>query len=102
MESWQPSTLSWSFSRKTHFDSCRRHYFFHRFWGQDPKARWRLFEMRNLTTLTMLRGQIVHNVIAGALRSIQFDQRIDARLAREAVTSLIREKYAESANAYGI
>lgn len=97
MESWQPSTLSWSFSRKTHFDSCRRHYFFHRFWGQDPKARWRLFEMRNLTTLTMLRGQIVHSVVARALRSIQYDQKIDARMAREAVTSLIREKYAESA-----
>ncbi|MCE5323588.1 PD-(D/E)XK nuclease family protein [bacterium] len=97
MENWQPSTLSWSFSRKTHFDSCRRHYFFHRFWGQDPKARWRLFEMRNLTTLTMLRGQIVHSVIARILKSIQIDQRVDARMAREAVTSLIREKYAESA-----
>jgi hypothetical protein len=97
MESWQPSTLSWSFSRKTHFDSCRRHYFFHRFWGQDPKARWRLFEMRNLTTLTMLRGQIVHSVIAQALKSIRYGENIDARAARDTVTAIIRERYGESA-----
>ncbi|MHB9036339.1 MAG: RecB family exonuclease [Armatimonadota bacterium] len=97
MESWQPSTLSWSFSRKTHFDSCRRHYFFHRFWGQDPKARWRLFEMRNMTTLTMLRGQIVHSVIAQALKSIRYGESIDAKAARDTVTAIIRERYGESA-----
>ncbi|MCE5314105.1 MAG: PD-(D/E)XK nuclease family protein [Armatimonadota bacterium] len=97
MESWQPSTLSWSFSRKNHFDSCRRHYFFHRFWGQDAKARWRLFEMRNLTTLTMLRGQIVHTVIAQALKSIRYGENIDAKAARDMVTAIIRERYGESA-----
>jgi hypothetical protein len=97
MDNWQPSTLSWSLSRKTHFDSCRRHYFFHRFWGQDVKARWRLFEMRNLTTLTMLRGQIVHSVIVQALNSIRYGHSMNAKSAREAVTALIRERYGESA-----
>lgn len=97
MEAWQPSTLSWSFSRKTHFDSCRRHYFYHRFWGQDPKLRWRLFEMRNLTTLTMLRGQVVHTVIAGALRSVRYGETIDVATAKKNVTAVIRERYGESA-----
>ncbi|MCE5197801.1 MAG: PD-(D/E)XK nuclease family protein [Armatimonadota bacterium] len=97
MDNWQPSTLSWSFSRKTHFDSCRRHYFFHRFWGQDPKARWRLFEMRNLTTITMLRGQVVHSVIANALQSIRYDIKLDAKTARANITALLRERYGESA-----
>lgn len=97
MEVWQPSTLSWSFSRRVHFDSCRRHYFYHRFWGQDPKLRWRLFEMRNLTTLTMLRGQVVHNVIAGALRSVRYGETVDVDTAKKSVTAVIRERYMESA-----
>lgn len=97
LDGWQVSNLSWSFSRKTHFDSCRRHYFYHRFWGQDPALKWRLFEMRNLTTLTMLRGQVVHSVIAGALDSIRMGRILDAKAARDEVTSVIRVRYGESA-----
>lgn len=97
MDSWQVSRLSWSFSRKTHFDSCKRFYFYHRFWGQDPALRWRLFEMRNLTTLPMLRGQIVHEIIAQALNSIRMGAIITPKTARDEVTRVIRVKYAESA-----
>lgn len=97
MENWQPSLLSWSISRKTHFESCRRHYFYHRFWGQDPKLRWRIFEMRNLTTLTMLRGQIVHTVIAEALKSVRYGQAVTPKLAKDSVTAIIRERWQESA-----
>lgn len=96
MDKWQPSTLSWSFSRKIHFDSCRRHYFYHRFWGQDPSLKWRLFEMRNLTTLAMLRGQVVHTVIARALEAIRLDQTVDIETARQSVTDEIRARYMES------
>lgn len=97
MDNWQPSNLSWSFARKTHFESCRRHYFYHRFWGQDPKLRWRLFEMRNITILTMLRGQVVHTVIAGALRSIRLGLEVDLDMLRSNVTEVIRARYMESA-----
>lgn len=96
LDSWQPSTLSWSFSRKTHFDSCKRHYFYHRFWGQDPRLRWRLFTMRHITTLTMLRGQVVHSVIAGALASVRSGVPVDIETARRNVTGLMRERYMES------
>lgn len=97
MDTWQPATLSWSLSRKVHFDSCRRHYYFHRFWGQDPKLRWRLFEMRNLTTLTMLRGQVVHTVIADALMAAKAGKILDAAAVKKNVTTIIRERYGESA-----
>ena len=96
MDNWQPSTLSWSSSRKVHFESCKRYYFYHRFWGQDPKLRWLLFEMRNITTLTMLRGLVVHAVIARALNMVRLDQTVNAKIAKAGVTELIREKYQES------
>lgn len=96
MENWQPSTLSWSFSRKTHFDSCRRHYFYDRFWGQDAKLKWKLYEMRNISTLTMVRGQIVHTVISRALRSIRLGLEVDIETAKQSVTEIIRERYMES------
>lgn len=97
MDNWQPSTLSWSFSKKTHFDSCKRQYFYQRFWGQDPKTRWKLFELKNITTLTMLRGQVVHTVIAKALKSIRYGQEVTPKMVKDSVTAVIREKYAESA-----
>lgn len=96
MQNWQPSTLSWSFSRKTHFDSCRRHYFYDRFWGQDPKLKWKLFEMRNISTLTMLRGAVVHEVISRALRSIRLGVEIGVDVAKQSVSEIMREKYMES------
>jgi hypothetical protein len=96
VQNWQPSTLSWSFSRKTHFDSCRRHYFHDRFWGQDPKTRWKLFEMRHISTLAMLRGAVVHEVISRALRSIRLGLDVDLETAKQSVSEIIREKYMES------
>ena len=96
MDNWQPSTLSWSFSRKVHLESCRRHYFYHRFWGQDPKLRWHIFEMRNITTLTMLRGLVVHAVIARALNMVTLGQKVDVKTAKAGVTEVIRERYQES------
>lgn len=96
MDNWQPSTLSWSFSKKTHFDSCRRHYFYHRFWGQDPRLRWTLFEMRNITTLTMLRGQVVHTAIARALNAVRLGESVSSETIKGIVTHVIRERYQES------
>lgn len=96
MENWQPSNLSWSFTRKGRFDTCRRRYFYDRFWGQDPKLRWKLFEMRNITTLAKLRGQIVHDVISRALRSIRLGVDVDVEIAKQSVNEIIREKYMES------
>lgn len=96
MENWQPSSLSWSFTRKGRFDTCARRYFYDRFWGQDPKIRWKLFEMKNITTLAKLRGGIVHEVISRALRSIRLGLEVDLETAKQSVHEIIREKYMES------
>ncbi|MGC8861141.1 MAG: PD-(D/E)XK nuclease family protein [Armatimonadota bacterium] len=96
MQDWRPSQLSWSFSQKTHFTDCRRYYFYWRFWGQDPKLRWKLYEMRNITTLSMLRGKVTHQVIAESLAALREGRRVDLDAARERITSLMREKMRES------
>jgi len=96
LDQWQPSTLGWSISRKTHFESCRRHYFYHRFWGQNPKLKWKLYEMRNITTLKMMEGSVVHSVIAEALRSTRLGINTTPEIARHNVTGLLRSKYMES------
>jgi hypothetical protein len=96
LDNWQPSTLSWSFSRKTHLDDCRRHYFYHRFWGQDPQTRWKLYEMRNITTLAMLRGLVAHQVIAESLNALRDGREVRLDAARERVTEIMREKLRES------
>ncbi len=96
MENWQPSDLAWSFTRKGRFETCPRRYFYDRFWGQNPKSRWRLYELKNITTLAKLRGEIVHVVISRALRSIRLGLDVDVETAKQSVHEIIREKYMES------
>jgi len=101
MDSWTPAPISWSFSTARRFEACRRRYFYHRFWGQfDGKLKWRLHEMRSLTTLMMLRGSVAHEVIGKALRTVQSGGDPSGRgigLARDAVTEIIRTRFKESA-----
>lgn len=96
MDNWQPTTLSWSYSRQSEFNACRRSYFYNRFWGQDPKLKWKLFEMRQIVTLAMLRGQVAHAVIGDALRSVEHGVPVDPGAARRIVTEAIQPKYMES------
>ncbi len=96
MDNWQPSALSWSFSRKTHFDDCKRFYFYKRFWGQDPATRWKLYEMRCITTLKMLGGSVAHQVIAEALQAARDGKPVDAAYARRQITDIMWCKYQES------
>lgn len=96
MDNWQPSRLSWSFSRKIHFDDCKRFYFYERFWGQDPVNRWTLYEMRCITTLSMLGGSVVHEVIAEALQAARENRPVEASYAKKRVTEIMWRKYQES------
>ncbi len=86
----------WSFSLRTHFESCRRHYFYHRFWDQDPENKWKLLEMRNISTLVMLRGSVVHEVIAESLRAVKVGNEVSAEQAADRVTAKMRKKMRES------
>jgi len=52
--------------------------------------------MRNITTLLMLRGQVVHTVIAEALAAAKSGTTIDSAAAKQNVTTIIRREYLES------
>jgi len=97
MYTWQPKTLCWSFSKSREFDDCRRAYFFDRFWGQDPNTSYDIYKLRMLTTLSALRGSVVHAVIAEMLESIKAGSPLSLESAKERVTDILRERYMESA-----
>lgn len=66
--------FSWSVSRDRLFHSCRRAYYYNYYgsWGgweagADQKTR-QLYILKNMTSLEMWGGSIVHDVIAEALR----------------------------------
>jgi len=69
--------LSWSVSRQNLFDECRRAYYFNYYgawggWDSAAAERTRqLYILKNLKTLDMWAGAIVHEVIAEALRRYQ-------------------------------
>ena len=96
MSDWQPSDAAWSFSRKSMFENCKREYFYYRFWGQNAKSKWTIFEMRRITTLAMLKGLVVHKVIVEALKRARFDSKLSLEEAKELATHIIRTKYMES------
>lgn len=66
--------LTWSVSRDRLFRSCRRAYYYHYYgawggWESDASPQTRqLYILKNMTTLEMWAGSIVHDVIAEALR----------------------------------
>lgn len=52
--------------------------------------------MRNITTLVMLRGSVVHQVIAESLESVRSGSVTSTEYALERVTDIMREKMRES------
>jgi len=58
--------------------------------------RWKLYEMRNITTVVMLRGLVVHAVIAESLAALRDGSAMTLDAARERVTEIMREKLRES------
>jgi hypothetical protein len=53
--------------------------------------------MRCITTLSMMRGLVVHEVIAYALNEARQGRRVQVGEAKEKVTELMRKRYMESA-----
>ncbi|MCR4317479.1 MAG: PD-(D/E)XK nuclease family protein [Planctomycetes bacterium] len=67
-------SFSWSLSRKKVFETCKRQYYFqyYGYWGgwNAPPASvaYRAYRLKNMTTLPMLLGSIVHEVIEDAIK----------------------------------
>jgi hypothetical protein len=58
---------SWSFSRPRLFQTCKRAFFYQYYWKGEPNQDV-LWELRRVTTVPMLIGDIVHESISVALR----------------------------------
>ncbi len=97
--------LAWSVSRAQLFETCRRAYFYNYYgswagWEEDapPKVR-QLYVLKNICTMEMWAGSIVHSVIAEALKRFPHDRRpvrtgeLQAR-ARE----ILRQGWLDSVN----
>lgn len=76
-------------------------HFYHRFWGQFPDhKKWTLYTMKGLTRLPMLKGSVVHKVVATGLKTIAAGDKFDTGDLRKMVTELIRKPYMQSAKAW--
>ncbi len=66
--------LTWSFSRKRTFDSCRRRYYYNHYlkWGgwdsRAPEERRVAYRLSKMTTVDLLSGDLIHKGIEQALR----------------------------------
>ena len=96
MKTQQIPTLSWSVSTKKRFETCKRRHFYHRYWGQAPSTRWKIYEMRCITNLAKLRGEAAHAALGGALRGVRLGHIIDINTAKQSITEMLRCKYQES------
>ncbi len=72
--------FSWSVSRDQMFRSCQRAYYYHYYaswggWSDDASEQTRkLYTLKNMKTLEMWAGSVVHETIAEALRRYAHDQ----------------------------
>ncbi|MEM8882467.1 MAG: PD-(D/E)XK nuclease family protein [Planctomycetota bacterium] len=76
--------FSWSFSRSRTFADCPRKYWFHYYgswggWGYDAPDRAReLYQLKNITGLHLIAGDVVHRAIERALQDWARGQEPDA------------------------
>jgi len=97
--------FSWSVSRDRLFRMCERAYYYTYYgsWGgwdesADPMCR-KLYILKNLQTLDMWAGSIVHETIAEALRRYALDRRaITVEELQSRARSKLRRGWVESVN----
>ncbi len=66
------SILGWSVSRYDLFKTCKRQYFYNYYGKHDPDiSRYKINELKNMTTIPMEIGTIVHDVIKVLLNRLQ-------------------------------
>ena len=90
-----PSPFSWSLSRHSTFDSCRRRYYYSYYAAQeDPEIR----RLKSLSALPLWAGSVVHETIERFLKSGDGLPSATAQeaLIREAVHGQMASEYRES------
>lgn len=96
------SEFSWSYSRHRIFKTCRRQYYYHYYgsWGgwkdsSDEMART-LYRLKNMVTLPMLAGSIVHQMVSAVLESLKMGHIMSEDKARSEVVRLFKASWRES------
>lgn len=94
--------FSWSFSRHRSFNLCKRLYYYsyYGFWGGwdesgDEPAR-RLYRLKQMSTLPMLVGSLVHEIISRVLDGLKRGKEIAVEDAQADVIRLFKLKWRES------
>jgi hypothetical protein len=83
--------LGWSVSRYDAFSACRREYFYQYYGKHDPDhPRAKIEALKNLTSIPLETGSLVHDAIAAVLRRLlKSEARIDAPRFEEFVNRKI-------------
>lgn len=94
--------FSWSFSRHRSFNLCKRQYYFsyYGFWGGwDDSAgdtAKTLYRLKQITTLPMLIGGLVHDIISRVLDALKTNKEIPVGNAEGDLIRLFKLKWRES------
>lgn len=95
--------LTWSVSRDRLFRECRRAYFYNYYasWGgwdaNAPERTRKIYILKNMTSLPMWAGSIVHEVIAEALNRFSSKQTpIDAKELKAHATRKLRQGWKDA------
>jgi hypothetical protein len=95
-------TLSWSLSRQSTFEECKRKYYYayYGYWNgwrsdADPEAR-KTYILKNMTNLKMFSGDVVHRVIEEVLRSLRYGKTTELESAQERARKLLNQGWKQS------
>jgi len=96
------NNFSWSNSRLSTFQSCKRKYYFQYYgfwdgWDKDAPERVRtIYRLKKLQNRHTWKGTIIHKAIAFLLKSLLRNETLDIEEFKEAVVEKMRNQYRNS------
>ena len=94
--------FSWSFSRHSTFKTCKRKYYYSYYgswegWNKDAEElNQKLYMLKNMTSLPMLAGSIVHDEVERTLKTLRYGRNADQERAKENVIKNFKLSWAQS------
>ena len=96
--------FSWSFSRHSTFNTCKRKYYYSYYgswggWNKDAEElNQKLYMLKNMTSLPMLAGSIVHDEVERTLKTLRYGRNADQERSKENVIKNFKLSWAQSKN----
>jgi len=94
--------FTWSFSRSRLFDQCRRRYYYCYYgsWNgwdvQGPPEARLLYRLKQIMTLPMWAGKVVHRTIELAIKRLQRHHPMDLKTMQAVARKMLNEEWLES------